>query len=415
MRKIGVIAIVLLIVLTVFTGSIFYQISKNMNNKIPTYELPVNFPKYPVLNLQGKTTKEIEQIHRGEYLVKAGDCITCHTNSLENGKEFAGGLSIQTPYGVIYTTNITPDKKTGIGQWKDSDFIKAMREGIAPDNSYYYPAFPFPYFNKISTEDLLAIKAYLNTISAVAQPNRSNEMIWPFGWRFIQLGWRILFFNHNDTGSYTVNSDKSLEWNRGAYLVEGLGHCGMCHTPSHYLFNKNLILAAPIRKFNLSGTISEGYIAPDITHSALDDVPEKELIKSFTEYQLLGGGTMHGPMVEAVHNSLIYFTNTDLLSIITYLKSVTSDTTLEPILNNISLGETIYKLHCSVCHNLGINGAPKLGDFANWNPLRKSGVDNLYSIAIKGNANMPAKGGCISCSKKDIEAAVNYMVEKSGR
>ncbi|CAM2891834.1 c-type cytochrome [Legionella anisa] len=413
MRKIGGIALVFLIIITVFAGSIYYRISKKMENAIPSYEHPVNFPKYPKLNLQGKTTKEIEQINRGEYLVKVGDCITCHTNTLENGKSFAGGLPIETPYGVIYSSNITPDKKTGIGQWTDADFIKAMREGISPDNSYYYPAFPFLYFNKIPTEDLLAIKVYLNSIPVVEQPNRSNEMIWPFGWRFIQLGWRILFFNPNNTGPYTINSEKSFEWNRGNYLVEGLGHCGMCHTPSYYLFDKNLVLAAPIRKYNLAGGSAEGYIAPDITHSALDDVPEKELMKTFTEYQLLGGGTMHGPMVEAVHNSLIYFSDTDLLSIITYLKSVRSDTAPKPVLKNISLGETLYKQHCSVCHNMGINGSPKLGDSASWNALIKTGINKLYDVSIRGNAIMPAKGGCASCTTEDIKAAVNYMVEKS--
>jgi cytochrome c5 len=414
MRKLGVIAIVLLIVFMGFTGRIYYQISKNMEKSIPPYEHPVSFPKYPPLNVQGKASEEVQQIQRGEYLVKAGDCITCHTNTLENGKSFAGGLPIETPYGVIYASNITPDKKTGLGQWKDSDFIRAMREGISPDNTYYFPAFPFLYFNKTSTEDLLAIRAYLNTIPAVDQPNRANEMIWPFGWRFIQLGWRLLFFSPNNTGPYIDNPSQSSQWNRGAYLVEGLGHCGMCHTPSYYFLKKDLVLAAPIRKYNLAGGSAEGYIAPDITHSALDDIPDNKLMKTFTDYQALGGGTMHGPMVQAVHNSLIYFSDADLLAIITYLKSVQSDTAPKLVLKNISLGETIYKQHCLVCHDLGINSAPKLGDVVTWKALIKTGISKLYDVSITGNASMPAKGGCDSCSKEDIQAAVNYMVEKSG-
>ncbi|CZI89187.1 Gluconate 2-dehydrogenase cytochrome c subunit precursor [Legionella pneumophila] len=413
MRKLlGSVAIIL-VLLTVFIGSIFYRINKTLAKLSVSYDEPVNFPKYPVLNLEGKSIQEVTQIQRGEYLVKAGDCITCHTNTLENGKSFAGGLPIQTPYGVIYATNITPDKKTGIGQWSDADFIKAMREGISPDNTYYYPAFPFLYFNKTSTEDLLAIKAYLNAIPAIEQPNRANEMIWPFGWRFIQLGWRILFFSPNNMGPYTINTRQSSEWNRGAYLVEGLGHCGMCHTPSYYLFNKNFVLAAPIRKYNLAGAYAVGYLAPNITHSALGDVPTKELMKTFTEHLSLSGGKVRGPMLEAVHNSLIHFSEADLLSIITYLKNVHSDSPPQPVLKNISLGETIYKQYCSVCHNIGVSGAPKLGDFISWSPLIKSGVDKLYEATMNGTSNMPAKGGCANCSKKDIEAAVNYIVEKS--
>ena len=411
MRKIGIVILLFLIVFVVIGGNIFYQISKNSKQSIPVYEQPIKFPVYPVLNLQGKSTLEIKQIEQGELLVKAGDCITCHTNMPENGKVFAGGLPIQTPYGIIYSSNITPDKKTGIGQWQDSDFIKAMREGVSPDHSYYYPAFPYPYFNKVSTQDLLAIKAYLNAIPAIEKHNLQNKMIWPFGWRFIQLGWRLFFF-HN-TGPYKTHPQESHEWNRGAYLVEGLGHCGMCHTPSYYLFDKNLVLAAPIQKYSLAGAMAQGYLAPDITKSALDDVPDKILLKTFTEYQLIGGGKLHGPMVEAVHNSLFYLPQNDLLSIIDYLKTVQSPSIATPVLNEISLGETVYKLHCSVCHNLAVNGAPKLGDSMIWDPLIKSGINNLYNISIMGNASMPAKGGCSNCSTKDIKAAVDYMVKSA--
>ena len=413
MRKIGIIVIIVLLILTIGIGSIFYRISKNINKISTPYQQPVNFPIYPTLNVQGKSPATIQRIQRGEYLVKIGDCITCHTNTLKNGQPFAGGLPVYTPYGVIYTSNITPDKKTGIGQWSDADFIKAMKEGISPQHYYYYPAFPFLYFSNVSTEDVIAIKAYLNAIPAIEQPNRESKMVWPFGWRFIQLGWRILFFHPTETDSSSIDANKSPEWNRGHYLVEGLGHCGMCHTPSYYLFNKNLVLAAPMQKYNLAGSSAEGYLAPDITQSSLDDVPATELIKTFTNYQLLGGEAIHGPMVEAVHNSLIYFSNADLLSIITYLRSVKSETPTQLVLAGSDLGKTIYKQHCLVCHNTGVNGALKLGDFIAWDPVIKSGVDKLYDIAIHGNAVMPAKGGCVSCSNKEIEAAVDYLLANS--
>lgn len=410
LRAIWISILIFGITLTSVVSYVFYQINKNIQNSIPAYEQTINFPVYPSLNLQGKSSKEIKKIKRGEFLVKAGDCITCHTNTLENGKVFAGGLVIPTPYGTIYSSNITPDKNTGIGRWQDSTFIKAMREGIRPDHSYYYPAFPFLYFNKVTTEDLIAIKAYLNEIPAVEQKNRKNNMIWPFNWRFLQIGWRILFFR-NTGGTYQNNPQRSPEWNEGAYLVEGLGHCGMCHTPSYYLFNKNLILAAPIQKYNLSGAYAQGYLAPDITRSALDDVPDDELLKTFMDYKLIGGGTLHGPMVEAVHNSLAYLSKNDLLAIVHYLKNTQSATMPVPILKNKNLGKVVYDLHCSVCHNPGVNGAPKLDDNQNWKPLIKSGIDKLYRIAIEGNASMPPKGGCIDCKDEEIKAAVDYLVQ----
>lgn len=408
LKIMGVVIGFFLILFAGIVGYIYYQISQNTYDSIPVYEETSKFPNYPALNVKGKTPEEAKQILRGELLVKAGDCITCHSNTLENGQAFAGGLPIQTPYGVIYTSNITPSKQYGIGQWQDADFIKAMREGTSPNGSYYYPAFPFLYFNKITTEDLLAIKAYLNVIPSAEKQNRQNKMIWPFGWRFIQLGWRILFF-HN-TKPYKVDPQKSSEWNQGAYLVEGLGHCGMCHTPSHYLFTEKFTLAAPIQKYYLSGAYTQGYLAPDISKSALDDVPDQELLKIFTQYQKIGGGQLHGPMVEAVHNSLLYLPKKDLLSIIEYLKSIKSNLTSISPLKKTNYGKNVYKLHCSVCHDVGVNGAPKLGNPRNWNHLLNSGMDKLYDIAIHGNASMPAKGGCTGCSEEAIKAAVDYLV-----
>jgi len=410
-----IIGVIIVFFLAIFAGVLgqffYYQIRQNTKDSIPVYEQAIKFPEYPSLNLQGKTPDEIKKIIRGELLVKAGDCITCHTNTLENGPAFAGGLPIQTPYGVIFSSNITPSKHNGIGQWKDADFIKAMREGISPNGSYYYPAFPFLYFNKITTDDLLAIKAYLTIIPAQDVPNRQNKMIWPFGWRFIQLGWRILFFH--DTGPYKIDTQKSSVWNNGAYLVEGLGHCGMCHTPSYYLFNEKLTLAAPIQKYYLGGAYTQGYLAPDISQSALEEVSDQALLKIFTQYQLIGGGKLHGPMVEAVHNSLFYLPKEDLLSIIVYLKSIQSHSISVPPLKKASYGKSIYKLHCSICHDAGVNGAPQLGSLENWKPLVNSGIDKLYEIAIRGNASMPAKGGCVKCSNDAIKAAVDYLVSCS--
>jgi mono/diheme cytochrome c family protein len=156
------------------------------------------YAQYPKMNY-GAGSKA-DQLKRGEYLVKMGDCIACHT--APGGQAFAGGLAFDTPFGTIYSPNITPDKQHGIGQWTNPQFFKAVREGIAPDGQYFYPAFPFPYYNKLSDQDLLDIRAYLNAIPASAKPNQENSMMFPFNWRFLQLGWRLMFFEFQKTGPY---------------------------------------------------------------------------------------------------------------------------------------------------------------------------------------------------------------------
>jgi len=190
------------------------------------------YPTYPKINYKQYTKKKAALIKRGAYLTKLGDCIACHTKP-GSGKTFAGGLAIKTPFGTLYTPNITPDKTTGIGGWTTQQFIKVMHKGKSPQEKYYYPAFPYLYFNSITTKDLVAIKAYLDVIPAIQQENQKNDMMFPFSWRFMQLGWRILFFR--DKGDYKYNPKHTAVWNRGKYLVDGLGHCGMCHTPMHHI------------------------------------------------------------------------------------------------------------------------------------------------------------------------------------
>lgn len=399
--------LILLLLIVIFAGNYVLtgiqtnvQEMKEADNASPTY-----FPDYPHSNLHGRNPATIK---RGEYLVKAGDCIACHTNTLEKGRAFAGGLPMQTPFGTIYSPNITPDKQTGIGNWTDEQFIKAMREGISPEGHYYYPAFPYLYFNKITTDDLKAIKAYLDSIPAIHQPNHPANMVWPFSWRFLQLGWRLLFFHPANNGAYVADTKLSPAWNRGAYLVEGLGHCAMCHTPSYFLLNKNFPLGAPIRKYDLTGAQVQGYLAPNITSSNLGAIPEKEIIKVFTEDSLIGGGKVEGPMLEANHNSLRHLSEPDLLAIATYLKSVHS--TLPPKPSGKGLGKAIYDNYCSGCHATGGGGAPRYGDVGSWTPIVLKGMGVVYNNAIHGIAGMPAKGTCLSCSDDEIKQAVNYMV-----
>ncbi len=192
------------------------------------------------------------QAERGRYLVEAGDCQACHTKA--GGQPFAGGRAIQTPFGVIYSPNITPDHDTGIGAWSDDQFYRAMHQGIAANGDHLYPAFPYPWYTKVTREDALAIRAYLSTLDPVKAERRSNDLDWPLNHREVMAGWNELFFKE---GQFSADPKKSPEWNRGAYLVEGLGHCGACHTPT------NIFGAAKTSERLQGGTLQDWY-APDL-------------------------------------------------------------------------------------------------------------------------------------------------------
>lgn len=368
------------------------------------------YPTYPKLNYG--TGARAALIKRGEYLAKLGDCIACHTRHY-GGKPFAGGLPIKTPFGTLYTPNITPDKKTGIGGWTEQQFFKVMHEGISPKGYYYYPAFPYLYFNKITNKDLHALWAYLQAIPAVDQTNRKNDMHWPFSIRFMQLGWRMLFFHFQKTGPYQYNPHKSKAWNRGAYIVLSFGHCDMCHTPMHYFISKKWVLGAPNWKYHLAGAFVQGYYAPNITGADFKNDPASDFYNVFKKDELIGGGKVAGPMYEANHDSLRYLTKSDVVAITTYLESLNIK---EPVKSSSGgPGAGIFTAHCAMCHVSGAGGAPKIGDKAAWAPRIKLGLPTLYKNAINGIGGMPAKGACTSCSDQDIKEAVQYIVSKSGK
>ena len=169
-------------------------------------------------------------VNAGEYLARAGDCVACHT--APGGKLFAGGRPMATPFGTLYSPNITPDHETGIGEWTADEFYRMMHTGRSRDGRLLYPAMPFASYTKVTREDSDAIFAYLKSVPPVRQPNRPHELRFPFNNRSLILGWRTLFFRE---GEYEPDPTQSDEWNRGAYLVEGLGHCAMCHTPINAL------------------------------------------------------------------------------------------------------------------------------------------------------------------------------------
>ncbi|WP_084273766.1 c-type cytochrome [Legionella fairfieldensis] len=368
------------------------------------------YPAYPPT--APATGEQAALIKRGEYLARMGDCIACHTNVKEKTPAFAGGLPINTPFGTFYSPNITPDKETGIGSWSEADFIRAMKEGRDPHGRNYFPVFPYIYFATITDDDARALYAYFMSIPAVKQKNKA--LPFPFnvpGARFSLWGWNLLFF-YPESEPFTYDKTQSPAWNRGKYIVDGLGHCSMCHTPLN-------VFGAPKNRFYLTGAFIDGYWAPNITKFGLDSASHYEIADVFLRGQLINkAGPVAGPMAEVNHNSLSYLTEDDRLAIATYLKTVVSEEPLgiagseaQPTLKR---GKQVYVHSCIICHQNGEMSAPVIGDSSNWYlRLKQSGLTGLYRHAINGYNSMPVKGACVTCSDNDLVAAVDYILRKS--
>jgi cytochrome c5 len=292
-----------------------------------------------------------------------------------------------------------------------------MRHGIAPDGSNYFPVFPYLYYNRVNTEDLLAIKAYLDVIPAIPEPNRAHDVGFPFNVRFLQYFWKILFY-YPYAGVFKPDVSKTEKWNRGAYLVEGLAHCGMCHTPINFL-------GGPKRHLAFTGNIIDGWKAPNITGTNLQKVTEGDLVRLFIyDERISGQGKLSedSPMRLVNHDSLEYIDNKDLFSIAGYIKSTVDPNPKKALASDASQAQQAhytYSNYCAGCHDVGAGGAPKMGDPSIWQDIfDKTGKDQLYVNAINGYQAMPARGLCISdqdvgCSDENIRLAVDYILEQS--
>jgi len=292
-------------------------------------------------------------IARGKYLSDAADCMPCHTSSKH--KPYAGGLKIDTPFGAIYSPNITPDPATGIGIWTFKAFKNAVHAGIRADGQYLYPAMPFDSFTKIDEPDLVALWAYVRTLPPVKQKNKDNELRLPFNIRYGMLVWRSLFF---DEGYFQPNPRKGLQWNRGAYFVQALGHCGDCHTPRNFM-------GATISSRALTGAQVDHWYAPNITAQALKTVNgwSKAQLIPFLRKGAATNSTDLGPMREIVHDSLSRLTEGDLNAVAIYLlnsgESEESSPSVMPELSPASerTGAKLYTANCANCHEKNGQGA----------------------------------------------------------
>lgn len=265
-----------------------------------------------------------DAIRRGEYVLRASGGCACHTDAAGESVSFSGGRAIKTPFGTISGTNITPDEETGIGRWSDEDFLRAMREGMSPEGELYYPVFPYTSFTRMTDGDLLDLKAYLFSLPPVKKENREPDFGFPYNSRTSVRVWRGLHFEPRRFAPVPARSD---EWNRGAYLVEAVAHCGECHTPRTFLgaVNEDLRYAGSVEG-------PEGELAPNITPDEKTGIGSWSTtdIAWFLQTNLLpdGDGTQ-GLMAEVIDKGYRHMEESDLKAIAVYLKS------LPPIENEV--------------------------------------------------------------------------------
>ena len=373
-------------------------------------------------------------VARGEYLLKAADCVACHTAG-ESGKPFAGGVAFKLPFGTIYSSNITPDPTYGIGAYTDDEFVRAVREGVRRDGKHLYPAFPYTAYTQLSRDDVLAIKAYLWTLPPVAQPNRANELGFPFSQRWGMILWDAAF---HKSGRFAPDPTKSAQWNSGAYLAAALGHCGECHTPRNLGFGLE-------HSRELTGEELQGWRAYNIT------ADPRHGIGSWTDDQILaylasGHAPSHasagGPMLEAVSHSLQFLNPADASALVTYLRTVPAHEGKHPItvdaqppavvasnamlpspdeLRSESQGLALFEGACASCHQW--NGSGRQTPYASLQGMRSvndPSAKNVTQVILQGakmrvgdsDVFMPAFADAYS--NAEVAALANYVVAHFG-
>jgi len=366
-------------------------------------------------------------VERGAYLAKAADCMVCHT--APGGKQYAGGLGFKLPFGTLYSTNITPDKETGIGDYSDADFLNALHRGVRRDGARLYPAMPYTSYTYISDDDALAIKAYLFSLPAVHAAPPENTLQFPFNQRWGMMFWSAVF---NPDTRFEPDTSKSAEWNRGAYLAEALAHCGECHTP------RNLAFALDNRK-KFAGALAAGWRAFNITsdkQTGIGGWSDGQLASYLSTGHATGHGTASGPMGEAVDHSFSQLVPEDIHAIVAYLRSVppisSPDLPATPappapashkegVTTADARGKMIFEGACVSCH--GWTGESPVSQFAtltgSW-AVNDPRATNVAQIVISGTKrttpdgvlSMPAFGDAYS--DDEIAAVANYVTARFG-
>jgi mono/diheme cytochrome c family protein len=354
-----------------------------------------------------------EMIARGKVLAVAGDCASCHT--ADPAKPFAGGKRIETPFGAIYSPNLTPDRDTGIGGWSEQDFYRALRLGVAPDGSSYYPAFPYPSFSKMTRDDILAVRAYLGTLAPVTNKAPPPALYFPLSFRGVMRAWNFLFFR---PGILEPDQQKGTDWNRGRYLVEGLGHCGACHTPKNFF-------GADRRGQRYAGGAVGGYFAPRLDGAARGGLKSWS-VEDIVEYLQSGRNARShagGPMAEVVINSTSRMGEADVRGIAFYLKSLPPGPPEPegplPTETEMKTGKEIYARNCIACHEADGSSSPRIYPPLNGNALLQSadpastlrvildGAQTLTTPRAPNTGSMP--GYAKQLSDQEIADVTNYI------
>jgi mono/diheme cytochrome c family protein len=350
-----------------------------------------------------------DEVARGEYLARAGDCISCHTAN--GGAPFAGGYRLDTPFGHMLAPNITPDAGTGIGSWSADDFFRALHDGINRHNRDMYPTMPYDFYTRATRADIDAIYAYLRTVAPVRNKVDVNHLYFPFDQRYTMAVWRELYFRE---GALRNNPAKSAAWNRGAYLVEGFGHCSDCHSPRN-------LLGGIEKSRDFEGAVIDGWFALDLTSdivTGLGTWTVDEIATYLKTGVFRGRTTTLGPMAEVVRNSTSHLTDADLRAMAEYLKSIPPESTLRtghvrPDPTRAAAAKA-YLDHCGGCHQAGGRGIP--GVFP---PLAGNGVvvasdpADILKVVLQGiparNQRVPMPSFAGQLDDAAIAAIANYL------
>ena len=360
---------------------------------------------------------------RGQYVYELADCAACHTNP--GGTTLASGLGLVTPLGTIYATNITPDRDTGIGNYSLTDFVRALRLGVRRDGARLYAAMPYTAYAKISDEDLQDLFAYLQKdITPVSQTAPANTLAWPFNMRWPIAFWNVLFL---DSSRLTPDPSKDPQWNRGAYLVEALAHCGECHTPRRVTQNLD-----NSQKF--AGAVLQGWKAYNITTSKQSGIGawgDAELTSYLSTGRADGHSSASGPMAEVVADSLRYASSDDIHAIVAYVRSVpaienTSAIALNPPAATETspqpgLGEQFFAGNCANCHDWDGKGVQSpYASLVGSRTVNDPDATNLMAILLAGsNAPLPVEHAFMppfahGHTDDELAAVVNFVNEYFG-
>jgi mono/diheme cytochrome c family protein len=375
-----------------------------------------------------KELAQADLIKRGEYLAHAADCVACHT--APGQQAYTGGFAFNLPLiGTMYSTNITPDKETGIGNYTDQQFLDALHKGIRRDGQRLYPAMSYTTYTYMTDADALAIKAYLFSLPAVRAPARADKVAWPFNQRGLMAAWDLVY---NADARFRPNSSQSAEWNRGAYLAEALGHCGECHTP------RNLAFAMDNRR-KFSGALTAGWRAYNITSDAkagLATWTDKDLSTYLSTGHADGHGGSAGPMGEATDDSLTFLTPGDVHALVVYLRSVPPQNSDLPRTIDVPApasyrqgvtaglnprGELVFAGACASCHDwTGVSPTSKYATLTGVRAVNDPSATNVAQTVINGVNRKTAQGPIFmpafgqAYSDDDIAAVSNYVTARFG-